>query len=255
VARALDLGEEALARAYFNDPAAQAVMDDLEQALSPRRASMVRAFVKQADIKKAIDELTLSELYDLGRRYLDQVRPSQSPSADLIDAPGAVSALAKIISEAAAGPAQAELRRGLRQFGLTTTTRSGLARLELIQVEPYEQALSFREPHRLAERVQDFKLALARAGYRQGRPAPLALNLTLARYTLQGTLAEADKATGGAPLPETDWPEIVSVIERVDQPTLALFLTQLANSPHKRDVPPVKWSDEVAPGTTAAVKP
>jgi hypothetical protein len=104
---------------------------------------------------------------------------------------------------------------------MTMMTRAGLARLDLKQLEPYEQASSFRDPNRLVERIQDVKLTIARTCYRQGCCAPLPLSLALAR--------------GIAPK-----------FDAFDVHTLALFLTELAKSPYAQLLPDLKWSDDAA---------
>jgi len=83
----------------------------------------------------------------------------------------------------------------------------------------------------------------------------LMMSTTLGRDTLQRTIVESKKATGGTPPPERDWEDVVRAIQTLDEPTLALFLTNHAQSGYSRSVPDVKWNDEVTPGTRAAAGP
>jgi tetratricopeptide (TPR) repeat protein len=214
VARSIDLGEDVLALSILGDRTAVFLVNNLEDILSPRRATAIRTLLNQLDVKKAIDALTSSERYYLGQQYFES-KFNDTSRSELVNKPGAVGALTKIQSS----ELNSDLRCELRQFGMTMTTRAALARLDLKQLEPYEQARSFRDPNRLAERIQDVKLTIARTCYRQGCCTPLPLSLTLARG-------------------------VVRKVDAFNEDSLALFLTELARSPYTQPLPDLKWSDD-----------
>jgi hypothetical protein len=141
------------------------------------------------------------------------------------------------------------LDRELRQFGAITTTRAGLTRLDLRELEPYEQAAAFREAQRSAERLQDVKLALARACFRQSCPAALALNATLARTVVNDLSAELKNAAGGASPPPRNWQAIIAAIQSLDENKFSLVLATLAQPPYAQPASEAKWSDGAAPGS------
>jgi hypothetical protein len=245
VARSIDLGEDVLGLYPLGDQAARAAIDELDTIVSLRRAQAVRTRLDQGESNKAIESLSLSELYFIGQRYL-KLRMASDTLPNLVNEPGALGALARVIIRAQSGD-QAQgvpeaLKGEINQFGTTTLSRTGLMQLDLREGESYEQTISFVDARRLAERFQDFKLAIARASYRQGHPALLPLSPMLARSVLDRTLAQLGKSTGRIP-PERDWQGFLSLIQSPDRAGFAAFVEQLAGSGYVNPLPKVKWDD------------
>lgn len=249
VARSIDLGEDTLVLSIMGDQMAKTVVDRLPAFLSPDRASSVRSWVGQGEVAKAIHGLAPSELYYIGQRYF-RLRLDGAPAAGLANEPGALGALAKIMSTDRSSASEPErgaaLRRELRQFGASMRTRAGLLRLELTELESYQQALAFGGTDRLAERIQDLKLAITRTSYRQGSSALVALSLLVARDVIQRSMAERLQSIQGDGLSERDWQGMVSTINRIDEQKLAAFFARLAGSSYARRLPQLNWNDERA---------
>ncbi|MEJ7617770.1 MAG: caspase family protein, partial [Pyrinomonadaceae bacterium] len=181
VARSIDLGEDVLALSFYGDAAAIEVINQLDNMLTPKRGGVVKALVERGEVKKAVQLLTLSELYTIGQLYLEH-RLGAATAATLASEPGALGAIARVVAKSMPSEPDKKISKSLRhelsQFGMPTTSRTGLSRLELLELEPYEHAASFRASDRLLERMQDLKLGVARSSYRLGQPATLALNPT-----------------------------------------------------------------------------
>lgn len=256
VARTIDLGEDVLVLSTLRTPSdyvAQAIVERLENILLLRRALVVRGWLDRGDPRRAIAELTLSELFYIGRRYFE-ARLRAVPLSELAKEPGSLGALARLVmenqSDAAGSQIPAVLEREIRQFGLTVMTRAGLLRLDWREdLEPYERSLVFSDARRLAERVQDLKLALARACYRQGCSAQLSLSPMLAQEVLRLLVAKQQGFHGGALSPEWNWRGLVSMIRDLAEQHLPEIIARLAGSPHAQLLPEVKWND--APTTQA----
>ncbi|MEM2944686.1 MAG: hypothetical protein QW087_08100, partial [Methanomassiliicoccales archaeon] len=256
VARTIDLGEDVLAVSTLRSPSdyvAQAVIERLEDILSLRRALVVRGWLDRGDPRRAIAELTLSELFYIGRRYFE-ARLRAVPLSELVKEPGSLGALARLVmenqSDAAGSQIPIVLEREIRQFGSTVMTRAGLLRLDWREdLEPYERSLVFSDARRLVERVQDLKLALARACYRQGCSAQLCLSPMLAHEVFRLMDAKQRESRGGALSPEWNWQGLVSTIRDLAEQHLPEIIVRLAGSPHAQLLPEVKWND--APTTQA----
>jgi Flp pilus assembly protein TadD len=245
VARSLDLGEDVLGLYLLGEQTARSTVNQLDEILSLRRADMIRGWLDQGESNKAISSLSLSELYYIGQRYF-KLRIESDNLSNLINEPGALGALARVFDKAQTSAQTRDipeqLKREIRQFGTITLTRTNLMRLELAELEPYEQAIAVEDNRRLAERMQDFKLALARACYRQGHPASLALSPLLARSVVQQKLIHLGKLTGRMP-PEQDWQGFLSVIQTYDEASFTAFVQSLTESSYTRPVPETRWDD------------
>jgi hypothetical protein len=257
VARTIDLGEEVLALYYKQNPSTVGAFKQLDHFMTQRRALAVKTLVERGEIATAMRVMTLSELYALGKFYLDQ-RVATTPLVNLSAEPGALGALARVISRSqpeAVNEISPRLRREIDQFGMSTMSLTGLSRLELIEPEPYEYAVGFKDDFRLAERVQDLKLALARRSHRLGGGAMFPLNPILAQRILQNTLAEARKAASGTSPPERDWWSLMMAIQALDEHDFALVVDQIANSSYTRSVVRIKWNDPRPPNAALGLKP
>jgi tetratricopeptide (TPR) repeat protein len=250
VAHMLDLGEELLALSAMRQPTAEIVLSaGLRELLTPQRAAAAQRLLYQGDVKQAIQRLTPSELYFLGRR-LFEARRREASLASLANEPGALGALSRLLqaAETESDKPTASFDRELRQFGMPMTTRGGLARIDLRELDPYERALGFADAQRLAERMQDLKLGLARVCYRQTASALLPLAPGMARAILKNADREAREMTGGAPLAERDWQGLLSALGGASiERTLQGFLLELGRSPHWRPVQNPGWNDETTP--------
>lgn len=250
IARTINLGEDVLVLSTLRSPSdyvAQAIVESLEDVLSLHRALVVRSWLDRGDPLRAIAELTPSELFYIGRRYFE-ARLKTVPISDLVREPGALGTLARLIKESQSDGAGSEipaiLKEEIRQFSSTVMTRSGLLRLDWGEtLEPYERSLIFSDARRLMERIQDLKLALARACYRQGCSAQLSLNPMLAHEVLRFMVAKRQESHGRAPLPEWDWQDLVSTIQDLTEQYLPDVIARLAASPYAQLLPEVKWSD------------
>ncbi len=245
VARMIDLGEDVLALYVRGDQSPAAAFKQLDRIMSQRRAQMIKTLADQREIERALSEITLSELYSLGRVYFDQ-RLATTPLEQLGAEPGALGALARVVSRTRAKEERGisiRLRREIDQFGMSTASRNGLSRLELIEPEPYEQAAGFRDAQRLAERAQDLKLALARRAHRLGGGAVFPLSPVLAQRILSNILAQTRKAASGTPTPERDWLSLIRAIQTLGEGDFVLVVDQIANSGDVRPVVRTKWND------------
>lgn len=245
VARTLDLGEDVLALYKQGDESAAAALNQLDFLMSQRRSIMVRTLVDRADIVAATRAMTASELYTLGRIYLDKQLATESLET-LGNEPGSLGSLAKATSTYRKGREKeisSSLLREIAQFGMSTSAVTGLNRLGLIRPEPYEYAAGFREDQRLAERVQDLKLALTRKAHRLGGSATFPLDLVIADAVLSNTMAQTRKASRGIPLPERDWPSLISAIQALSDEEFAGLLNQIGKAGPMRSVKRNGWND------------
>ncbi len=252
VVRSLDLGEDVIALSEMRFPAAERTLNSgLRDMLSPRRAAAVQKTLDQGGVKQAIEMLTPSELYFLGQRFLT-VRRQETPLSELANEPGSLGAMARILKDAQMSgnsPAMAgSLANELRQFGMPVTTRAGLARLELSELEPYEHAMSFADADRLGERTQDLKLTLARASYRHISSATLAQTAGLVREFLKDVAKNTREAAGGTAQAEGDWEGLLLTLDgRLAENTLRAFLGVLGRSAGLRALPDSRWNEGMAP--------
>lgn len=248
VSRSIDLGEDVLGLYLLDDLTARTVLDQLDQDLTPRRAHALRAWLAEAEIKKALISLSLSELYSIGQRYFS-LRLDAEPIANLVGEPGALGAMANAVSASRQSESEKDvpeaLRREIRQFGMTTTTRTGLMRLDLQPLEAYEQSLTVGETSRLVERLQDFKLAVVRACYRRGHTPMLAFSPALVRAALEQSLGEMGKGTGRIP-PDRAWQDLLKALQVFDEASLTAFIEKLASSGYASPVVGANWNDETA---------
>jgi hypothetical protein len=260
VARTIDLGEDVLALARFGDQAANDALNQVDRFMLQRRAIAVKTLVGAGDIMKAIHTLSLSELYAIGRYYLN-LRLAKVPLTDLTREPGAIGALATAIvrrqSSETADEVPLTLRREISQFGMTAIATTGLSRIELMEPEPYEQGMGFREDYRLAERILDLKLALARRAHRLGGGALFPLDPTIAQVVLRDTLTETRKATSGTPPPQRDWQSLMLAIQLLDKQDLTQLVNQIAKPSYVRPATRRKWNDPRASSGTdnSSLKP
>jgi|GEM_PF-1438859 len=244
ISRSIDLGEEVLGMHVRGDQTARALVDQLDQQLTPRRAQVLRAYLDSSEIKRALVSLSLSEIYSIGQRYF-AMRTGAQPIASLVSEPGALGAMARSIGNAPENALQEDLRREIRQFGMTMETRTGLMRLDLRELEAYEQSLTVGETTRLIERLQDFKLALARACYRRGHSPALAFSPELVGAALQSSLVEMEKVGGRMP-PDRDWRNVLNAIQVFDENALNAFVEKLITLSYASPVAGVKWNDQMA---------
>lgn len=247
VARSLDLGEDVLAQSFLADQIAVGVMNQVDNLMTSRRANEIKALVERGEIAKALRLLTPSELYALGQLYFKQ-RLAGAAALKLVDEPGALGALARAVADEQSHPDAAGLLAGeIRQFGMPTTSRTGLARLDLLEPEPYEHCLSFMDDDRLAERMQDLKLATIRRSHRLGGGAMLPLNSAVLQDVLRETLTQMRKAAGGTQPPARDWLSLTNSIQTPNELNLTTSIMQISKSAFVRTVPRSKWNQ--SPGS------
>jgi tetratricopeptide (TPR) repeat protein len=242
VARSIDMGEDVFGLYLLGEQSARDVVDRLEEILSARRAQAVRYWLDQGEAGKAISSASVSELCFIGQRYFRARLEADGISA-LAVAPGALGAMARSLASKQDAPD--ELIREMRQFGVTTASRSGLMRLDLRESESYEEALSFDDSRRLAERFLDLKLAIARLCHRRGHPASLSLDSQLARSVIEKAMVEVRKNTGRTP-PDRDWQDLLAALQSMDEGSLAVFVNRMIESKHARALKPARWDDEIA---------
>jgi tetratricopeptide (TPR) repeat protein len=245
VARTLDLGEDVLALYKQSDEFAVASFKHLDFLMSQRRGLMVRTLVDRADISRAIPTMTPSELYTLGRIYLDSKLASSSLET-LRNEPGSLGVLANIISKYRTTGEKGipgTLLREVAQFGMSTSSLTGLNRLALVRLEPYEYAVNFREDYRLAERVQDLKLLLARRAHRLGGGGMFPLNIVIADAVLSNTMAQTRRAALGTAPPEYDWESLIAAIQALNEDEFTSLVNQIGASSHVRSVNRGSWND------------
>lgn len=254
VARTIDLGEDVLALYSLDSQSTVEAFKQLDRFMTQRRAMAVKSLVERAEIGTAIRFMTLSELYALGKVYLDH-RLATTSLVDLAAEPGALGALARVILRSQAAPRSeisVRLRREINQFGMTTTSRNGLSRLELIEPEPYEYAVGFQNEYRLAERMQDLKLALTRKAHRLGGGASFPLSPMLGEQALRNALHRTRQAAGGTSIPERDWLSLTLAIQTPNANDFGLMVDQIANSNSVRPVVRSKWNDPRPANETTA---
>lgn len=239
VARTIDLGEEVLALSFLADQTAASVMNQVDNFVTARRAGEIKSAVERGEIAKAIRMTSPSEFYTLGQAYFNR-RVASTPASQFVDEPGAFGAIARII-DASKSAKDAVLADEVRQFGMPATTRTGLARLDLLEPEPYERCLSFVDDDRLAERIQDLKLASIRRSFRNGSDPMLALNTVAVLNLTEGLLADMKKQARGANPPAGDWTSIVNVLQRPDDGNLTTAMLQVSKSAFVRTTPRSKW--------------
>ncbi len=245
VARTMDLGEDVLALYVRADQSTEKAFQQLERFMTQRRALAVRRLVERGEIAAAIREISPSELYALGRIYLNW-RLATAELEDLTGEPGALGALARIIARNQTGGESEipkRLEQAINQFGMTTISRTGLSRLELGEPEPYEFSVGFQDDYRLAERAQDLKLMLVRRAHRLGGGAMFPLSPTLAQKILSNTLMRSRKAAGGTASPERDWKSFVLTIQGVNEKDFTAVVEEIAKFGYVGWVARKRWSD------------
>jgi hypothetical protein len=259
VARMIDLGEDVLAQSAQPNQTSAVVMVQLDRLLSSRRANQVRVLLENREISQALHALTFSELYALGQAHFKQ-RLATAPASTLADEPGALGALGKIVAadqNNSVGAGESSLAREIRQFGMPTTFRTGLARLDLVEPEPYEYCLGFKDDDRLAQRIQDVKLAAVRRFHRLGGGAPLPLNKAITREVLKVVFAQMRNAATGAQPPGRDWQSVISAMQPPNDFDLATLVEQMSKSSYAGVASAGKWNDTLAsvPGGIQKTKP
>ena len=245
VARMLDLGEDVLALKHLDEFAADA-LNQLDLLMSQRRAIMIKTDVDRADMSAAMRGLNPSEIYTLGRIYLDR-KMANSSLENLRNEPGSLGTLARIISKHQTAGEKGipnTLLREVAQFGMSSSSFTGLNRPILLRPEPYEYAAGFRDDYRLAERIQDLKLLLAARAHRSGGSAMFPLNVIVADAVLMNTMYQARKAAHGTAPPERDWESLTSAIEALNEEEFAALVNQIAKGGHVRAVNRNTWKDQ-----------
>lgn len=256
VARTMDLGEDVLAQYFLADQNTVGVMNQVDNLMTSRRANEIKALVERGEIAKAIRLLAPSELFALGQSYFKQ-RVAGTTSLKLVDEPGALGALARALAdEQGHTDAVGSLAGEIRQFGMPTTSRTGLARLDLIEPEPYEHSLSFSDDDRLAERMQDLRLATIRRSHRLGGGAMLPLNSEVVQDVLRAMLAQMRNAAGGTQPPTHDWRSLINSIQTPNEVNLTKGIVQISKSAFARTNSRSKWNQSGSgPGSTQGSKP
>ena len=137
----------------------------------------------------------------------------------------------------------ASLLRAINQAGMSTVSLTGLNRLGILRPEPYEYAAGFRDDARLAERVQDLKLVLARRAHRSGGNATFPFNLLIAERVISITLAQNRRLSRGALPPHRDWQSLLVAIQTMTDEEFAKLVTEIVNGGHARSVVRNSWND------------
>jgi hypothetical protein len=245
VAAALDLGEDLIARAALGDAQADALLKEhLPRLLTPRRAAQFLAAHEQGGALP----LTSSELFALGQiEFENRVKErSLDELTREFGAMGELAALARELAPASNGDVAQAVQMAWRNFGMPVTNQTGLQRLALAPFEPYEQARSFQSTERLAERMQDLKLNLARLAVRTGAADALPLQTGLLLSILRDADARVRSATNGAngtPLADRDWQTVESLLQTTAlEKTVQAFLTRLEQSPGRQQQPLPAWN-------------
>jgi tetratricopeptide (TPR) repeat protein len=243
VARTLDLGEDVLALYKHGDEFAAAALNQLDLLMSQRRAIMVKISVDSGRMTEAPRAMTPSEIHALGRIYLDKKLGSASAES-LKNEPGSLGVLAGIIARYQTKGDKGipnTLLREIAQFGMGSSSLTGLNRLALGRTEPYEYAVGFREEYRLAERIQDLKLVLTRRAHRLGGSAMFPLNAMVADAVLTNIMAQTRKAPRGTSPPERDWESLIAAIQAFNEDEFATLLNQITKG--SRAVNRNSWND------------
>jgi tetratricopeptide (TPR) repeat protein len=239
VARTMDLGEDVLALSFLADQTASGVIGQMDILTTARRANQIKALMERGEIAKALRLLAPSEFYALGQAYFNQRLGNAAPSK-LVDEPGALGAMARVVAQEQGKPAgESSLASEIRQFGMPTTTRTGLSRLDLIEPEPFERSSSFLSDDRLAERLQDLKLATVRRSHRIGGDPMLPVSSPVLRDVTQGVFAEMRKAARGASPPARDWSSLINILQGPNDLTASIM--QISKSAFVRTAPRSKW--------------
>jgi len=250
VARTTELGGQVLALHLLGDPIAREAVEGLSGIMTPRRVETVRSLLDGVQVQPAIAGMTPSEKFHLGQAYL-LAKIRRSTPAELAVEPGPLGLLAGMMNGSATVPVTAgwpqPLRRSAEQFGTVSPARCGLHRLALGPWHPYEFGLAVKDPRFLADRLLDFRLALAQACFRRGCGAAVALSPELAREALYRLASTSQHASGGRLLPEKDWPGLVALITQVAEQQLAECLQALSAHPATRPLPEARWNDQTAP--------
>jgi hypothetical protein len=248
VCRSIDLGEDVLGLYLLNDQNARALIEQADY-LTPQRAQALRASLDGSEIKKALTSLSLSELYTIGQRYFALRLSAAEPLSNLVIEPGALGALASILAGGVQTGSDKRISQALlqeiRQFGMPMATRTGLMRLELRELESYEHSVTVGAIGRLAERLQDFKLAVVRVCYRRGHAPAFAFSPMVVRAAVEQSLNEIGKGTGQRALAR-DWRRLLKAIQTFDETSINALLEQIAGSNYLRPVAEAKWNDQTA---------
>jgi hypothetical protein len=241
VARTMDLGEEVLALSFLADQTAAGAMSQIDILTTARRANQIKSLVERGEIAKALRLMAPSESYALGQAYFNQ-RLGTASASKFVDEPGALGAMARVISQEQGKPAgESLLASEIRQFGMPTTTRTGLSRLDLIEPEPFEHCSNFLNDDRLAERIQDLKLATIRRLHRLGGDPMLPVSSPVLRDVSQGAFAEMRKSTSGTNPPGRDWSSVINTLQGPNDLNLATSIMQVSKSAYVRSTPRSKW--------------
>jgi hypothetical protein len=107
--------------------------------------------------------LSPSDLYRIGRRIANGALPESAPEAAAV----AKQALAAL--ESRLGPSGA--RERLAEFGPRAVAWAGRMRLTDLDLPPYESLAAYRAPQLFADRLYDWKIAVARVVAEAGLPA------------------------------------------------------------------------------------
>ena len=247
VSRSIDLGEDVMALARFGDRMAQQSLQGLAKIMSAQRFNSIRQATEQGEIKKAIETIAPSELYYLAQQYIAQRTSNGQTIADLINEPGSLGVLATIINQSNQSVADSEgnLKREVRQFGSLAAGRSGLSRLSLDSPEPYEWTLAFQNTDRLGGRLQDIKLSIARAGYRNGESADLTLSPIFAQELLRNAISQWTTSTHGTLPPGHDWQRIVLSAGGLAEYNQGTFAIKMSGSKYVKPVAQANWNDKL----------
>lgn len=115
--------------------------------------------------------LSPSDLYRIGRRIAAAVSPSQAAPEAAGVAKQALALLEQRLGKAGA-------RERLEEFGPRAVAWAGRMRLTDLDLPPYESLAAYRVPQLFADRLYDWKIAIARAVADAGLPSAV-LNLVL----------------------------------------------------------------------------
>jgi len=172
VALATKLGAELISEISAG-PAADWVRKSLPSLVSPGRLEQVRQHLVETDADAAVEVLSRSELFLLGRAFCN------SPEADSCRSgpdSGGFCDLVNRIRRIVPAPGSVEYRRfneEVNQYGVSLHSRIGLSRLSFDLVESYERLEKSLHPQTLYDRLCDLKIRIAEINYDMELPASL----------------------------------------------------------------------------------